>query len=79
MKHVMSKSRLRWWIATQLNRLPGQCWTDLVCWALGWEARERRGPWSPAGACRRGIAECGTCYCGKLRGEAAEQREDAAA
>lgn len=68
--------RLRWWIATQLNRLPGQCWTDLVCWALDGKTRERRTPWSPQGdTCRQDAAECGVCYCGKLRaGEAGSVR-----
>ena len=71
-KHVMSKSRLRWWIATQMDRLPGQCWTDLVCWALDGKVREKRGPWSPQGAlCRQDAEECGVCYCGKLRAEGA--------
>lgn len=60
--------RLRWWIADQLNRLPGQCWADLVSWALSWPGGEKRPLWSPAGdACRQDAAECGTCYCGKLR------------
>lgn len=70
-KPVLSNARLRWWIAAQLDRLGGQCWTDLVCWALdGSSAREKRGPWSPQGAmCRADAAECGACYCGKLRAE----------
>ena len=61
------RERLRWWTAHQLNRLPGQCWADLVIWALRWEAREKRTPWSPADVCRRDIATTGSCYCGKLR------------
>jgi hypothetical protein len=71
MKHVIDKSR--WWIATQMDRLPGQCWADLVSWALSWDGGEKRALWSPQGAmCRRDAAECGTCYCGKLRDERAE-------
>jgi hypothetical protein len=27
--------RFRWWLAWQLNRIPGTCWTHLVDWALG--------------------------------------------
>ena len=63
-------NRWRWWVAYQLNRLPNQCWTDLVSWALGWnKARdERRSPWSPiGGSCRDGVTQCGTCYCGKIQ------------
>lgn len=64
--------RMRWRIAALLNLLPGQCWADLVTWALGWHKGERgtgrRWPWQPAGdACRRDLAANGTCYCGKLR------------
>jgi len=44
--------RLRWRIARTVNRLPGQCWSDLVMWAL-----KHRGD----------LARTGTCYCGKLR------------
>jgi hypothetical protein len=59
--------RLRWWIATQLNRMPGQCWANLVVWALGWKG-EKRMPWRPSTAtCRRDAAANGSCYCGKLR------------
>lgn len=62
--------RLRWWTATQLNRLPGQCWADLVTWALGWHKGEKRSPWSPAGAaCRSDLVANGYCYCGKQRSQ----------
>jgi hypothetical protein len=64
--------RWRWRVADLLNRLPGQCWSDLVMWAL----REHRGepgsrsPWSPATwACRQDLARNGTCYCGKIRAD----------
>lgn len=61
-------ARLRWWVATQLNRLPGQCWADLVTWALGWHKGEKHTPWSPVtSVCRRDLAANGGCYCGKLR------------
>jgi hypothetical protein len=63
--------RARWWIITQLNRLPGQCWADLVMWAMGWHKEggaAKRTAWSPASStCRRDAAATGTCYCGKLR------------
>lgn len=63
--------RLRWWIADQMNRLPGQCWADLVSWALSGPRGEKRKLWSPAGdICRSDATECGTCYCGKLRDRA---------
>lgn len=65
---------LRWWIADQLNRLPGQCWPNLVSWALDWD-REKRSPWSPVDSvCRRDAAVNGTCYCGKLRADAGVRR-----
>lgn len=57
--------RLRWWVAGHLNRLPGQCWTDLVTWALGWNHGL---PWRPVtSTCRQDCALNGSCYCGKLR------------
>lgn len=55
--------RLRWAIARLLNRLPGQCWADLVDWTLGYQ----RSPWSPQRSCRADLARRGACYCGKLR------------
>jgi hypothetical protein len=63
------RKRVRMWIAHQLNRLPGQCWADLVWWAQ----RDRRSkgprwPWSPqAPGCAKSVKEVGVCYCGKLR------------
>lgn len=62
---------LKWWIASQLNRLRSQCWADLVSWVLdtrhgGTDLRGRL-PWRPiSGMCRRDAEECGRCYCGKL-------------
>ena len=59
-------AKLRWKIAYLLNRLPGQCWADLVRWAM--RSSDQRGPWSPIGStCRDDASRCGTCYCGKLR------------
>jgi hypothetical protein len=58
--------RLRWWIARQLDRLPGQCRTDLHVWAV--RGTPRTMPWSPLSiGCRLDVAERGTCSCGKLR------------
>lgn len=58
-------TRSRWRIAALLNRLPGQCWTELVTWALGWRGLN---PWSPIDrTCRTDLARNGECYCGKLR------------
>lgn len=64
--------RLRWRIAELLNRLPGQCWSGLVDWVLYiWrDDPDLRTaiPWRPIGdMCRRDFAQCGSCYCGKLR------------
>jgi hypothetical protein len=74
-KHVMEK--LRWWIASQMDRLPSQCWADLVSWALSWDGGEKRPLWSPIGAaCRSDAAECGACYCGKLRAKAAPAQSE---
>lgn len=60
------RDRLRWWIARQLDRLPGQCWADLHFWAGRDNARTT--PWSPLSpGCKLDLAERGACYCGKLR------------
>jgi hypothetical protein len=59
-------SRLRHWIARQLDRLPGQCWADLVFWSNGDTPRST--PWSPLSpGCKQDYVRLGTCYCGKLR------------
>lgn len=56
---------LRWTIANLLNRLPGQCWTDLAMWAQG--DSEQVHPWRPIdNICRRDAAANGACFCGKL-------------
>ena len=62
-------TRTRWRIVQLLNRLPGQCWADLVMWALrSWNEDEGRWPWRPISRyCRDDMAEVGYCYCGKLR------------
>lgn len=61
----------KWWVAGLLDKLPGQCWADLV----GWVYRNRRDdpdwrsdiPWRPIRTCREDFARVGSCYCGKLR------------
>jgi len=59
------RNRIRWWTARQLNRLPGQCWADLVSWALG-DAHYRR-LWQPVSpGCIGDAARNSRCYCGKL-------------
>ncbi|OKI47265.1 hypothetical protein [Micromonospora sp. CB01531] len=56
--------RARWRVAGLLDKLPGQCWSELVMWAL----KYKRNPWSPQDAvCRSDAARVGACYCGKLR------------
>ena len=62
--------RLRWRLAYLLNRLPNQCWADLVTWALGWREGNRNPlPWRPISeACCKDFAANGSaCYCGKLQ------------
>lgn len=62
------KLRLKWRVAYLLNRLKGQCWTDLVCWVV---YSDKRSPWSPiTSACR---ADGNPCYCGKLSDEGDER------
>lgn len=57
--------RQRWRIAALLNKLPGQCWANLVSWALGDQGYRM---WQPIDSlCRKDVAENGVCYCGKLR------------
>ena len=64
MRRRLIPERLRWHFARALNRLPRQCWADLVCWVLG---DDRWLPWSPIGdVCRRDRAAAGCCWCGKL-------------
>ncbi|MBQ1061312.1 hypothetical protein [Micromonospora sp. C41] len=70
------KQRLRWRIAGLIDRLPGQCWSGLVDWVLyRWrDDPDLRSalPWRPVSdMCRRDVARCGYCYCGKLRRDGA--------
>ena len=60
-----SGTRWRWWVARQVNRLPGMCWASLASWAL-------RYPGQPLRECKQTYL-CHTeawqdrCYCGKVR------------
>jgi hypothetical protein len=66
---VSVRENLRWKIANQMNRLPGQCWIDLVMWAQhGREDGQPVLPTRPIGwACRSDMARNGGCFCGKIR------------
>ena len=64
--------RLKWRIADLLNRLPGQCWSHHVDWALNEEPMRDTGlrsalPWRPiTEGCRKDAEAAGRCYCGYL-------------
>lgn len=66
------RERLKWWIATQVDRLRGQCWADLVSWVLDSKSVRDPGiraalPWRPVSEiCRKDADMNGRCYCGKL-------------
>jgi hypothetical protein len=66
-KRLIEKAR--WRLADLVNRLPGQCWTRLVGFAMG----DSRSPWQPQDwMCRDGAMRTGACYCGKLRPKGGE-------
>jgi hypothetical protein len=64
--------RAKWRVAVIVDRLPGQCWADLVSWVLDSkhsrdEGLRARLPWRPIQqGCRDDLARVGCCYCGKL-------------
>lgn len=64
--------RIKWWIASRVNNLRNQCWSDLVNWALNDEPIRDTGvkaalPWRPIGeSCRKDARQAGRCYCGKV-------------
>ncbi len=68
--------RARWRIVELVDKLPGQCWTDLVMWAIDGpqECRRRGGnplPWRPVtNSCRAFSPPNDRCYCGKICGRA---------
>ena len=67
----------RWRVAALADKLPGQCWANLVGWAqrtheddpdTPWNDLVRRLPSRPMDdVCRSDRDRNGTCYCGKLR------------
>jgi len=57
------RDRARFAIAGLVNRLPGQCWADLVMWAM--RRDDSKLPWSPSPSCREDMERTGCCYCGK--------------
>ena len=70
--------RLRWRIARLVDKLPGQCWADLVAWVLdgpreAMKADESPLPWRPqTWTCRANFyGDLGSCYCGKLKSDGA--------
>ena len=78
-RYYLSES-LRWRIVTWVDKRPGQCWSQLCDWAGTWSDDDPDGfrtwpwwaPWrSDQSGCRVDMARCGSCYCGKLRDEAA--------
>jgi len=67
------RAKFRWRIAVLMNRLPGQCWADLVTWAIDTPRTRKilgnpRHPWRPVtSTCRSDAAGNDACYCGKIR------------
>jgi hypothetical protein len=54
-----------------MKRLPGQCWSRLVDWALRTDTDDRQFPWRLiTWICRTDAARTGQCYCGKIGKEA---------
>jgi hypothetical protein len=73
---VSTVERLRWRIVTVVDKIPGQCWSDLADWAGRWfsdpdDPDESYGPpWRPqTWVCRTDAERVGACYCGKLQAE----------
>lgn len=70
------RERVRWRLVRMINLLPGQCWADLVTWALDGPRQQGWVPLQPIGeACRADAARTGTCYCGRLLGPWRPPRE----
>lgn len=71
MKKNVYGARWRWWVARQLDRLPGQCWAEHVFWVVPISKRPRS-PWSPVrSACTATFPGIDRgpewrCYCGKV-------------
>ncbi len=65
--------RWRWWVAERVDRLPGQCWSRLVDWAMRLDHEDLplvdrlRLPWRTQGQrCEDSAREYGACYCSKV-------------
>jgi hypothetical protein len=71
------KYRARYAIAELVNRLPGQCWADLVMWVMGRD--ESKLPWMPSTSCREDMQRTGCCYCGKFQDRVKMAEQDAKA
>lgn len=67
------QDRVRFAIAEFVNRLPGQCWADLVIWAM--RGRNSKLPWMPSPSCREDMQRTGSCYCGKWRAVSLRDRD----
>lgn len=67
--------RLRWRIANLVDKIPGQCWSDLAEWAGRWTGADDPDhtyglPWRPQGrTCGLDANRAGSCYCGKIQAE----------
>lgn len=74
-------SRWRWTVARWLDKLPGQCWAELVGWVQPWSSRRRVSPWSPVGPSCLSDAPADDptwrCYCGKVGADGKVWRGDA--
>jgi hypothetical protein len=67
----------RWRVAHLMDKLPRQCWSDLVEWALRrheddpdtwwWDLRRRVPLRRQTDGCLSDAARSGTCYCAKVR------------
>lgn len=63
------RKRVRWFVARTVDRLPGQCWADLVSWA---HRSEKGLPWAPQRTCRTDLVD-GVCWCGKIQPATAKE------
>lgn len=64
------QNRVRWAVASHLNRIPGTCWANLVSWALHRGPlldRHGDGDIRQNSTCRKDAADNGSCYCAKIR------------
>lgn len=78
--NAAQETRWRWRVAILLNRLPGQCWADLIEWCLPWTSRAEMTRSLRSPVSRRCIDDAaqsgeGRCYCGKVGGAGKPYRE----